>query len=94
MSEQPTSKYGYRTRQRSLTGEKKKKRTPRRKHKPKKIIPSECGSITEQASETGNPELVQGRATAAKKGEQSVERRQNRPEPTAKKEKKNKLQES
>ena len=54
-----------------------------------KIIPSECGSRTEQSSETGSPELAQRRATAAKKGEQSVERRQNRPEPMAKKEKKN-----
>ena len=52
------------------------------------IIPSESGSRTEQASETGNPELAQGRATAAKKGEQSEERRQNIPEPTAKKENK------
>ena len=46
---------------------------------------SECGRSTEQAiRETLNPELAQGRATAAKKGQQREERRHNRPEQTAK----------
>ena len=69
--EQPTSKDGYlNPRQMSPTGEKKK--TLRQKDKTRKRIPRESRSRTEQASETGNPELAQGRATAAKKGKQSV----------------------
>ena len=87
MSEQPTSEYGDRNpSQRSPTGEKED--TEAKTQKATKTIPKECGSRTEQAKrETGNPEFVQGRATAAKKGQQRVERRHNRLELTAKKRK-------
>ena len=95
IGQQPTSEYRDRNpSQRSPTGEKEED-TEAKTQKAMKIIPSECGSRTEQARrETGNPEIAQGRATAAKKGQQRGERRHNRPEQTAKKEKKNKPQES
>ena len=90
-SEQPTSEYCYlNPRQMNPTGEKKK--TLRRKDKTMKRIPSESRSRTEQASETRNLGLAQGQATTAKKVEQSVY--DNIPEPTAKKEKNKKPQES
>ena len=51
------------------------------KRQTRKRTPKESRSRREQGSETRNPELAQGRAIAANKGEQSVE--DNIPEPTA-----------
>ena len=58
-----------------------------------KEIPRECGSRTEQARETGNLELAQGTATAAKEGEQCEERRQTYRSQRQRKKRKRKRQE-